>query len=127
VGDLTAGDFWGIDRKTLNEAYDGRVSVLIISTKKGVEAFNSASASFCYENRTLNEAVCENVPLHHPTIKSDHRRSFVESYKQNGFYYAVNQIAIPKPALTSRIHSFAGRTPIGKLIKKVRKLLRGGK
>lgn len=57
--DITIGDFWGLDKKSLKNEYDGRISVALINTNKGLELFYNASDMIYYEERNINEPFCE--------------------------------------------------------------------
>ena len=69
VGDLTLGDFWGIDRTTLAEPFEGFISVVLVNSEKGAEALG-AIRHLHVEERGLPEAVAGNPHLRRTSIKT---------------------------------------------------------
>lgn len=70
VGDLTIGDFWGLERSTLDIAYDGRISVVTANTKKGLDAVK-ALRGLHLEERDIMEARAGNPQLRRPSFRKD--------------------------------------------------------
>lgn len=87
--DLTIGDFWGINRHTLNNAYDGRISLLLQNTDKGKLLFEKVKDEFVFEIRDIGEAVKGNDQLQRPTTKHKVRKRFFENYKKHNVYAAL--------------------------------------
>ncbi len=87
VSDLTIGDFWGLDKKSLTEAYDGRISVILANTTKG-ESLIADLKMIHSEERTLDEAVRGNEQLNHPMPVPEERRQFIKNIDK-GVYRAL--------------------------------------
>ncbi|MDO4841099.1 MAG: Coenzyme F420 hydrogenase/dehydrogenase, beta subunit C-terminal domain [Phoenicibacter congonensis] len=94
VGDLTIGDFWGLDRTTLSVPYQGNVSVVLVNSKKGDEALKGIDFIHL-EERQLSEAVAGNSQLRRPSIAAKEskelkillgRMSFDEAFRASGAY-----------------------------------------
>ncbi len=89
--DLTAGDFWGLDRSALK----GDVtdipfpSLVLVNTPKG-QKFLSESAVYA-EERPLSEAVAGNVQLTRPCVRHPDRDLFLQHYQSVGFYAALRK------------------------------------
>ncbi len=64
LGDITLGDFWGINKtETKLEEINNGVSLLIINTLLGYSTFKKISAYLVFEQHTLNEAASHNKQL----------------------------------------------------------------
>lgn len=74
VGDVTIGDFWGLDRSSLQVPYEGRISAVMANTAKGRAAVE-ALEGLHLESRDYDEARAGNPQLRRPSIK---RGSFRE-------------------------------------------------
>ncbi len=97
VADVTIGDFWGLDRKTLQHPYDGRISVVLPNTEKGQAFFDTVKGSLVYEQRPVEEpANAEQTNLRHPSIPHPDRAAFLAAYTQGGFAAAIAATSIPK-------------------------------
>ena len=92
ISDLTIGDFWGLDKNTLNEQYKGRVSVILANTKKGDDLLSEIS-SIHTEERTLEEAIKENKQLNHPMPIHKDRETFLKNLHK-GVYKALISTAL---------------------------------
>lgn len=103
VSDITIGDFWGIDRNTLSNQYEGRISVALINTNRGQLFFDEVKYLFTYEARTIKEAFNGNCQLRRPAKAHPNREKFEEEYKKNGFVKAVKSTKIPKDILKSKV------------------------
>ena len=90
--DITIGDFWGIDKYDPNFSDDKGVSVILLNTSKGKQAFNNISNDIFYKARNIEEAINENPRLKRPTetIK-DKRKKFWNDYEIKGFEYITKK------------------------------------
>lgn len=95
VSDITIGDFWGIDRESLKNKYNGKISIALINTKKGEEFFNKVKDGFTYEERKLEEGLKGNEQLSHPPRKHKDRERFESYYRRFGFVKAIHHTNIP--------------------------------
>lgn len=102
ISDITIGDFWGIDRETLKEKYEGRISAVLINNKKGMEFFDEAKHSFHFEERTIMEAVNGNDQLRYPTRRHKKRDVFLDNYNK-GIVTAYEWAGVQKLILKSKI------------------------
>lgn len=84
--DMTIGDFWGIDRKTLRVIHSGYISVVLVNTQKGQKLFDRIKEDVLWEERAVSEAVAGNAQLQHPSIKHPQRETFLLAYRQTGDY-----------------------------------------
>lgn len=87
--DLTIGDFWEIDRNTLRNLYDGRISVLLQNTDKGKILFEKIKDKFVFERRDIDEAVKGNEQLQRPSKKHKVRKRFLKTYEKDNVYVAL--------------------------------------
>lgn len=121
VGDITIGDFWGLDKNSLKEKHNGRISLLAINSKKGEEFFESTKDRFTYEKRDYSEAVKHNGQLSHPSIPHPDRAAFESGYKKYGFIKAVKTKDIKKSV---RRYVFS-KTLLYRVIRKFKNLMKG--
>lgn len=124
ISDITLGDFWGLDRKSLHCEYNGKISEMLINTKKGRNFFNEICEMFYYEERSIEEAVKGNEQLSQP-MKTDweERRKFLDNYDKYGYI-----IAIKKTQLYSNIQQIKRKEKFNNLflvrsMRKIKKLL----
>ena len=97
TGDLTIGDFWGIDRKTLKNSYDGNISVVLVNTEKGKELFGMIRPELVCEIRETREAVAGNPQLRRPSMRHGGRAGFLRVYMETGdFEKAIAAAGIDK-------------------------------
>ena len=73
VGDVTIGDFWGLDRSSLRVPYEGRISAVMVNNDKGRAALE-ALEGLHLESRNYEEARAGNPQLRRPSIKRDSYR-----------------------------------------------------
>ena len=94
-GDITLGDFWGIQKEdaTVN-AYEG-VSLVLTNTSKGDELFSKITDAEIKE-RLISTAVNGNKRLKEPPVKNEKTEAFVELMNKVDFDKAVNK-TIGKP------------------------------
>lgn len=86
--DLTAGDFWGLNRGTLKADLSGIPfpSLVLVNTEKGRKFLLNAQIE--WEERPIAEAMAGNRQLSGPCTRHPHRDAFLEHY-QNGTYHAA--------------------------------------
>lgn len=95
ISDITVADFWGLDKSSLKNAYDGRISLVMVNTDKGVDLFKKISDKIVFELRSLEEALSpEQTNIHHPTIPHKDRKQFEKIYIDFGFTKAVEKTSI---------------------------------
>lgn len=92
AGDITLGDFWGLDKSTLEAVPPGKVSVVLCNTKAGADAIAKLPASVYLEERSFSEADNEEqTNLHEPSRRTRDRRRFLKAYGRVGFDSAVQR------------------------------------
>ena len=112
AGDLTIGDFWGLDKETLKNKYDGNISVVLVNTEKGRELFERIRPQLVCEQRETAEAVRGNPQLRRPSLRHKDRVRFMRTYMDTGdFSRAISATGIEK---TMKRMQF-GRTRTGKV------------
>ncbi len=93
VGDVSLGDFWGINRETMQNKTDGKISLVLVNTEKGAALIDQISKDAVMEERTLDEAVRQNRQLISPCTRDKERIRFEKNLKKGGFVYALNKTA----------------------------------
>ncbi len=97
TGDLTLGDFWGLDRKTLKTPDPARwISAVLVNTPQGEKLWERVSGDFIQESRPPEEAVRGNWNLHSPSRIPPDRAAFRSHYPQKGFKGAMAETQIPR-------------------------------
>ena len=120
VSDLTIGDFWGIDRKSLKVPYKGKISVVLVNSEKGRKFWNLVKDEFIYEERSLEEAVKGNVPLQRPAALPKDRMKFIEVYKEKGFMSAVKTPGVQKAIEEAKVKDNLFYRILGKIKRRFR-------
>ena len=84
IGDLSAGDFWGLgsDSSFYRERQKG-VTLLLINSIKGKMLFESAAGSLLCEKRLLSEAIACSSALRSKITSNRLRTGFFTVYKRN--------------------------------------------
>lgn len=82
-GDLTLGDFWGIER--INSTFFNRegTSLVLVNTEKGKALFDSINDTITFHGAATVEE--EHPTLFHPVQQNDRRDVFMDDYSQKGF------------------------------------------
>ena len=88
-GDISIGDFWGIEKKAPDyDAHNG-VSLLMVNTAKGRQVIDDVRGSFHLLEASREEA-CQPV-LVAPASPSPLRPQFWADYKRRGIDYVINK------------------------------------
>ncbi len=120
VADVTIGDFWGIDRKTLQHPYDGRISVVLPNTDKGQAFFDTVKDRLVYEQRPAEEAANEQqTNLCHPSLPHPDRETFLAAYRTSDFPTAINATSIPRENRQDKLQ----RNLLYRTLRKIKKTL----
>ena len=120
ISDLTIGDFWGIDRKSLKVPYKGKISVVLVNSEKGRKFWDLVKDEFIYEERSLEEAVKGNVPLQRPAALPKDRMKFIEVYKEKGFMSAVKTPGVQKAIEEAKVKDNLFYRILGKIKRRFR-------
>ncbi len=103
-GDISVGDFWGIE-KVAPEFHDDRgVSVVFCNTEKGKVAFSTVSDQLALQSASVEAAIAAQPRLQNIPVKaSPNREMFWAQYKQSGItYFAMEEEMVP-PSIGFRI------------------------
>lgn len=92
-GDITAGDFWGLDRNGLSiDSTDvPYISMVLVNTHKGATFFASVSNEITAEERPISEALAGNGQLNCPCRRHPDRDVFLQYYQKGEFYKALRK------------------------------------
>ena len=90
VGDITIGDFWGLDRKKLPYDYLGKVSVVLPNTAKGETVMVGLSNELVMVELPVEDAYhSDQGNLLHPSIPHVDREKFLDLLPQIGIKKAI--------------------------------------
>jgi len=115
--DITIGDFWGIDRKSLSQSYNGKISVVLINTLKGKEMWKKMKGGLIYEKREISEAVAGNIPLRQSSNFSPDRKKFLDNYQKEDFIHAIITPKVEKELERAKIEDDLLHRVVGKIRK----------
>lgn len=96
VGDITIGDFWGRSKITGVDKKMGRISVVILHTEKGIQAFQTISDQFYCEECSIEEAIACNDQLREPSRKGMHREYIQQETQAGKFYECLQELSYEK-------------------------------
>ena len=88
-GDITLGDFWGIENSLPDFKDELGVNVVLVNTPKGVDFFEKIKDKVSYIESDVKS--CLQPQLQYPTKKSKKREMFWKDYKQKGFSYVAKK------------------------------------
>lgn len=95
VGDITLGDFWGID-KTKPDLFDDKGhSVVLVNTDKGRKCFAESSERMFYETANIKDTF--QAKLQHPTEPDIWRNYYLKSIKKWGLERTIESFSRPRP------------------------------
>ena len=89
LGDITLGDFWGIDETAVNTNIAEGISLVLLNTLKGKELLDNINNDIYIVERTLSEAVAGNAPLRGHCSKSLRAKIYTALYPKLGFKWAT--------------------------------------
>ena len=102
VGDITIGDYWGIEKEHPKFFSTKGVSVVLLNTKKGVEFFRNYSDLFYTCESTFEQAGRHNQNLQHPTQRCVERNTIYEGITDKDFG-ELHFVKTFRPSWQSRI------------------------
>lgn len=85
TGDLTIGDFWGLEKSDLEFSDDKGVSMLIVNTNKGKKLFEKICATNDLKIRQYNITQLKQPNLYIHTEKGDFYNNFWSNYIKFGY------------------------------------------
>ena len=83
-GDITLGDFWGIDHAAAGLNPRQGISLVVANSAKGESALHAVKNASQWAERPLDEAVAGNDQLRHPTTRAAERDRILEDWKARG-------------------------------------------
>lgn len=90
VGDVTIGDFWGLDRKKIPHDYSGKVSVVLPNTPKGENVLANLSDELTMVKLPFEDALHpDQGNLLHPSIPHIDRAKFLRLLPKKGIKKAI--------------------------------------
>lgn len=90
-GDITLGDFWGVEKNNIDFASPKGTSLVLISTEKGKSFFDSVSSELYFKQTKLENSLQPN--LKKPTAKPDDYESFIKYTEVNTLKSAAKKFA----------------------------------
>lgn len=91
VGDITLGDFHGLEHGIHSDFRKNCVNVVLLNTQKGLELFHSVEEELVSVERTLDEAVRGNRCLHQPWFRHKNQKLFRNMVKSDTFPRAIRK------------------------------------
>ena len=88
-GDITLGDFWGIENVCPESYHKGGVSLLQINTIKGQTLLDAISDNVRIAEASTTEK--EHPNLYYPTHPNPQREQFMSDYFQHGFEFVLKR------------------------------------
>lgn len=83
-GDITLGDFWGVDHEAAGLDSRRGISLVIANTSKGEKAARAIKDGSQWAERPIEEAVAGNDQLRHPTTRPPARDEVLEEWVRDG-------------------------------------------
>lgn len=97
VGDITVGDFWGINNfDSFPEDFRHGISCILVSTEKGKNLLDNTVAGFDIEQHPVAEVISGNDQLRHPVRESWRAHFFRELYPTLSIDQAVAIVVADK-------------------------------
>lgn len=96
ISDITIGDFWNINRKSLNKKTHKKISVVLINTEKGMRFWENAKRNLIYEERKYSEAISGNKQLSMPSSQSEDRKIFLTEVEKNSWIEALKKTELSR-------------------------------
>ncbi|WP_411677439.1 Coenzyme F420 hydrogenase/dehydrogenase, beta subunit C-terminal domain [Caproicibacter sp.] len=115
-GDITLGDFWGIEKIHPELDTDKGTSAVILNTSKGRAAFERIKPRLIWANCGTDEIRAENFCMERAAKAGRNRRKFFEEIDRRPFRELAKQYASP-----SKFHGFPPRS----FLSGIKKVLRG--
>jgi coenzyme F420-reducing hydrogenase beta subunit len=104
VGDITLGDFWGIEHTKPHLFDDKGHSLVLLNSIKGEEYFSKILPKLIYEKAQLEQS--EQQKLKRPTEPDIWRDLYLRSVLKNGLEYTVESFSRPRPLWKKGIRYF---------------------
>lgn len=92
--DITAGDYWGIEKYKPDLNCRTGLSKVLLNTEKGERLFKEIQENVWTEQMEIESAIRPN--LQKPPKRSEKREAFLTEYKKVGFYEAYRKYVVKK-------------------------------
>lgn len=90
-GDITVGDFWGIDEINSDFSDENGVSLVIINTPKGERIFEAIKNQLDISCQTMEDAEKKQLRLSKPARMGTRRNEFWKDYQTKGIEYVLKK------------------------------------
>ena len=122
TGDITLGDFWGIENQHPESGLDIRagVSVVLLNTDAGVEAFEEITQRLLLCKSDFRKAAAENGNLLHPSQRPPIRDVYYEMVDRHGYAWAFRYLRRQKRYYINKLKKMLPR----KLKRRLKRLVR---
>ncbi len=84
-GDITLGDFWGIEKYHPDFNSSKGVSCILVNTEKGERLIEKCSDGMELLESDFEKVAQNNAQLRHPSVKPEKRSAVLNAYKSGGF------------------------------------------
>ena len=98
IGDITLGDFWGVNLGSLKANVEEGISLSLVNTDKGRYLMEGSKDKLIIIERPIEEALKGNMQLQRPMKKTWRTHVFSKLYPKLGFSWSV-RFAIPDVVL----------------------------
>lgn len=88
-GDITIGDYWGIDKAAPGFNDNKGVSLVIINTEKGKDAFEAVKENCTFQETKIEDSI--QSPFVKPIGRPQNRASFWDDYKNRKSSYIIKK------------------------------------
>lgn len=105
-GDITLGDFWGVEKVKESLANFNGVSAVLINTNKGKRLFELVSNSVNYEEVLVSSIVKNNGQLNNPVVRPIERNEIYELLNTAGYDFIANHYRNKKGEIIDSIKDF---------------------
>lgn len=107
TGDITLGDFWGIEKHFLEFDDNKGVSLIMCNTEKGKKIFSEIS--ILTEKFEVQKEQCVQPNLVNPSTPSDFRKQFWNTYKKWGYKYTTQILGLTKRGIVVNSYLYLKR------------------
>lgn len=92
VGDLTLGDFWGINPEIEKQTCIRGINMLFVNSQAGQDFISRIESDIVVVSRPIEEAVSGNDTLRGPTKKPTEYDELWKDINQHGFHKAIKEV-----------------------------------
>ena len=92
VGDITLGDFWGLDKEIEKQTDIRGINLLFINTAAGEKLIETVKSDIMLMSRPIEEAISGNDTLRAPTQKPREYEELWKLINQDGFHKAIKTV-----------------------------------